>query len=82
MGVHRKALAESLAQADRVFIYQPENLDWDLSELKDYADNIQLCSSIDAIISKLASEVHPNSHFLMMSNGGFGGIYQRLQDEL
>ena len=82
MGVHRKALADSLAQADRVIIYQPEDLGWDLSELKDYADNIQLCSSIDAIMSELAQEVQPNSHFLMMSNGGFGGIYQRLQNEL
>ncbi|HIG65199.1 MAG TPA: UDP-N-acetylmuramate:L-alanyl-gamma-D-glutamyl-meso-diaminopimelate ligase [Methyloprofundus sp.] len=82
MGVHRKALAESLALADHALIYQPEDLGWDLSELKDYAENIQLCSSIDVIISKLASEVQPDSHFLMMSNGGFGGIYQRLKEEL
>ena len=82
MGVHRKALADSLALADRVIIYQPEDLGWDLTELKDYADNIQLCSSIDAIMSELAQEVQSNSHFLMMSNGGFGGIYQRLQNEL
>ncbi|OQK16838.1 UDP-N-acetylmuramate:L-alanyl-gamma-D-glutamyl-meso-diaminopimelate ligase [Methyloprofundus sedimenti] len=82
MGIHRKTLAESLALAERVIIYQPENLGWDLSELKDYADNIQLCSSIDDIISELAREVQPNSHFLLMSNGGFGGIYQRLLNEL
>jgi UDP-N-acetylmuramate: L-alanyl-gamma-D-glutamyl-meso-diaminopimelate ligase len=82
MGVHRKALAESLALADQALIYQPEDLGWDLSELKDYAENIQLCNSIDVIISKLASEVQPDSHFLMMSNGGFGGIYQRLKEEL
>jgi len=82
MGIHRKTLAESLALAERVIIYQPEDLGWDLSELKDYADNIQLCSSIDDIISELAREVQPNSHFLLMSNGGFGGIYQRLQNEL
>ena len=82
MGVHRKTLAESLALAERVIIYQPEDLGWDLSELKGYADNIQLCSSIDGIISELAQEVQPNSHFLLMSNGGFGGIYQRLLNEL
>jgi len=82
MGVHREALASSLALADRTLVYQPENLNWDLSELSSQADNIQICSSIDEIIQELQKEVAPNSHFLMMSNGSFGGIYKRLQDEL
>lgn len=55
---------------------------WDLSGLNNYADNIQLCTSIDAIISQLQQEVAVDTHFLLMSNGSFGGIYQRLQAEL
>ena len=82
MGVHREVLAESLALADRTLIYQPENLDWDLSELQTLANNIKICTSIDEIIAELQQEVAPSSHFLMMSNGSFGGIYQRLQNEL
>jgi len=82
MGVHRKELADALSLADRTIIYQPENLAWDLSELKTYADNIQICTSIDEIIAELQQEVAAKSHFLMMSNGSFGGIYQRLKNEL
>jgi UDP-N-acetylmuramate: L-alanyl-gamma-D-glutamyl-meso-diaminopimelate ligase len=82
MGIHREALANSLALADRTLVYQPENLTWDLSELSDFSDNIQICSSIDEIIQELRKEVALNSHFLMMSNGSFGGIYKRLQEEL
>jgi len=82
MGVHRKELADALSLADRTIIYQPENLAWDLSELKTYADNIQICTSIDEIIAELQQEVAAQSHFLMMSNGSFGGIYQRLKNEL
>ncbi|WP_428353054.1 UDP-N-acetylmuramate:L-alanyl-gamma-D-glutamyl-meso-diaminopimelate ligase [Methyloprofundus sp.] len=82
MGVHREVLADSLILADRVLIYQPEELGWDLSELQTETNNIQICSSIDHIISELQQEVAPDSHFLMMSNGSFGGIYQRLQNEL
>ena len=82
MGVHRHVLAESLALADRTLIYQPENFSWDLSELKNCANNIKICTSIDEIMTELQQEVAPNSHFLMMSNGSFGGIYQRLQNEL
>jgi UDP-N-acetylmuramate: L-alanyl-gamma-D-glutamyl-meso-diaminopimelate ligase len=82
MGVHQETLAQSLALADRAIIYQPDNLTWDLSDLNKYADNIQLCTSIDAIISQLQQEVATDTHFLLMSNGSFGGIYQRLQAEL
>ena len=82
MGVHRDVLAESLALADRTLIYQPEHLSWDLTELQKNAANIEIFTSIDEIINELQQEVAPNSHFLMMSNGSFGGIYQRLQEEL
>ncbi len=82
MGVHREVLAESLALADRTLIYQPEELDWDLTELETDTNNIKICTSIDQIMHELQQEVAPDSHFLMMSNGSFGGIYQRLQSEL
>lgn len=82
MGVHREVLAESLELADRALIYQPEELDWDLTALQTDGNNIKICTSIDAIMSELKQEVAANSHFLMMSNGSFGGIYQRLQNDL
>ncbi|HEY8158119.1 MAG TPA: UDP-N-acetylmuramate:L-alanyl-gamma-D-glutamyl-meso-diaminopimelate ligase [Methylobacter sp.] len=82
LGVHTKTLAESLDNADLAIIYQPEALGWNLSELKRYAGNIEICSSLDEIIAKLKFEARYGGHFVLMSNGSFGGIYQRLQDEL
>ncbi|MDP3876364.1 MAG: UDP-N-acetylmuramate:L-alanyl-gamma-D-glutamyl-meso-diaminopimelate ligase [Methylobacter sp.] len=82
LGVHTQTLAQSLADADVAIIYQPEALGWDLSELKKYAENIEICSSLDDIIAKLKFEARYGGHFVLMSNGSFGGIYQRLQDEL
>jgi UDP-N-acetylmuramate: L-alanyl-gamma-D-glutamyl-meso-diaminopimelate ligase len=82
MGVHTKALAESLVEANLAIIYQPENLDWDLTELQKYADNIAICTSLDAIISRIKTEASANTHAVLMSNGSFGGIYQRLKNEL
>lgn len=82
LGVHTQTLAESLDNADLAIIYQPEALGWDLSELKRYAGNIEICSSLDDIISKLKFEARYGGHFVLMSNGSFGGIYQRLQDAL
>ncbi len=82
LGVHTKTLAESLGNADLAIIYQPEAMNWDLTELKKYAGNIEICQSLDEIIAKLKFEARYGGHFVLMSNGSFGGIYQRLQDEL
>lgn len=82
LGVHTESLAASLAQADQAIIYQPDNLGWDLSQLLAYANNIEIVDSLDAIIERIKAEVGHNSHVLLMSNGSFGGIYQRLQQAL
>jgi UDP-N-acetylmuramate: L-alanyl-gamma-D-glutamyl-meso-diaminopimelate ligase len=82
MGVHRKELVSALRSADKVIIYQSENVAWDLSELQVYTDKIQICMSIGEIVTKLQQEVAAQSHFLIMSNGSFGGIYQRIKSEL
>ncbi|MBK8816769.1 MAG: UDP-N-acetylmuramate:L-alanyl-gamma-D-glutamyl-meso-diaminopimelate ligase [Methylococcaceae bacterium] len=82
LGVHTESLARSLHTADQAILYQPDNLGWDLSGLKQYAHNIEICSSLDDIIAKLKLEANNGGHFVLMSNGSFGGIYQRLQEVL
>jgi len=82
LGVHTQSLAESMAEADSAIVYQPDNLGWDLSQLLKYADNIRISNSLDAIIDTIKAEVGGVCHVLLMSNGSFGGIYQRLRDEL
>ena len=82
LGVHTETLAKSLGDADLAIIYQPQNLDWDLSKLLNYANNIEICQSLDDIIARLKVEARAGGHFVLMSNGSFGGIYQRLQEEL
>jgi UDP-N-acetylmuramate: L-alanyl-gamma-D-glutamyl-meso-diaminopimelate ligase len=78
MGVHTETLAHSLAAADLAIIYQPEHLDWDLSALTAYADNIKISQTLDDIIAMLKLEAAAGGHFVLMSNGSFGGIYKRL----
>ena len=82
MGVHTETLAKSLGQADLAIIYQPQNMGWDLSQLKKYAGNIEICQTLDDIIARLKFEARYGGHFVLMSNGSFGGIYQRLQEAL
>jgi len=82
LGVHTESLAKSLAEANQAIIYQPENLGWDLSQLLQHADNIQIRSDLEAIIDTIKAEAGGVCHVLLMSNGSFGGIYQRLKAEL
>ena len=82
LGIHTRSLAESLAEADEAIIYQPANLDWDLSQLLQYTDNIRISSDLEAIINTIKAETDGVCHVLLMSNGSFGGIYQRLRNEL
>jgi len=82
LGVHTETLAKSLAAADLALIYQPPALGWDLSLLTSYADNIEICPSLESIISILKQQAHHGGHFVLMSNGSFGGIYQQLEQAL
>lgn len=80
MGIHTETLATSLSVADLAIIYQPENMTWDISGLTQYANNIEICPTLDEILAKLKLQAHKGGHFVFMSNGAFGGIYKRLQE--
>jgi UDP-N-acetylmuramate: L-alanyl-gamma-D-glutamyl-meso-diaminopimelate ligase len=82
MGVHVQSLAQSLQNADLAIIYQSKDMQWNVKELEDRSGNITIATTIDEIIQKLKAEVRYGGHFVIMSNGSFGGIYKRLQNEL
>jgi len=50
--------------------------------LYDFKINIQICRTLDGIIEKLKLEARYGGHFVLMSNGSFGGIYKSLQTAL
>ena len=82
MGIHTETLANSLKEADLAIIYQPDDLNWDLSALSGYNENIQIYTSLHDIIQRVANSADSETHCVLMSNGSFGGIYQPLQDRL
>ncbi len=83
MGVHKKQLAQSLTKADAVLLYQPQDIDWDMqSVVNELGEKGQLLRQIDDIVSLLKQQAKPGDHILIMSNGGFGGIHQKVLDAL
>ncbi|MCK4089953.1 UDP-N-acetylmuramate:L-alanyl-gamma-D-glutamyl-meso-diaminopimelate ligase [Acinetobacter radioresistens] len=79
MGSHKDGLAHSTRLADEVIWYQPEGLDWDLQPVVEAAPNkSQVSRSLDEIIQRIVQEAGEGDAVVMMSNGGFGGLHQKL----
>jgi UDP-N-acetylmuramate: L-alanyl-gamma-D-glutamyl-meso-diaminopimelate ligase len=82
LGVMKSALPASLKQADLVFCYQA-NLGWDAKEaLAPIAGKTQVHDDLQQLIDAIVSQAKAGDQVLVMSNGGFGGIHQKLLDAL
>lgn len=83
MGVHQQTLAASLLQADQVILYQDAQLSWSLDTIREQlGEKAVLHQQIDAIVKQLAQQAQPGDHIVVMSNGSFGGIHQKILDAL
>jgi UDP-N-acetylmuramate: L-alanyl-gamma-D-glutamyl-meso-diaminopimelate ligase len=83
LGVHREELAEALAGADCVWIYQPAGLDWDLAGVASaLGSKARVLPEVPALVAALATELEAGDRVVVMSNGGFGGLHGRLLDAL
>ncbi len=79
MGSHKDGLAHSARAADQVIWYQPAGLDWDLSPVVAAASNAaQIADHLDMIIQRICQEATEGDAVVIMSNGGFGGLHQKL----
>ncbi|MEI7456811.1 MAG: UDP-N-acetylmuramate:L-alanyl-gamma-D-glutamyl-meso-diaminopimelate ligase [Nitrosomonadales bacterium] len=82
LGVMKDALPGSLKDADQVFCYSG-NLGWDAkSALAVMGNKAVVIDDLDALIDAIAKSAVPGDHILVMSNGGFGGIHDKLLKKL
>ncbi len=82
LGVMKQALPASLVDADLVFCYGA-NLGWDASEaLAPMGNKAKVFDHMDALIGAIVDEAKNGDQILVMSNGGFGGIHQKLLSQL
>ncbi len=87
LGVMKAQLPDSLQQADQVFAYGANNgkesLGWDLTEVLSplnvkEAGKAEAFDDLGTLVSAVAKEAKPGDHILVMSNGGFGGVHQKI----
>ncbi|MBT3013235.1 MAG: UDP-N-acetylmuramate:L-alanyl-gamma-D-glutamyl-meso-diaminopimelate ligase [Candidatus Thiodiazotropha sp. (ex Lucina aurantia)] len=82
-GVHADRLADALRTADQVMMFMPDDLQWDAAAaLASLGDRAELFSDTASMVSRAVEMARPGDHILVMSNGGFEAIHQRLLDAL
>lgn len=79
LGVLRRELIDCCAPADGVFWFRGENIQWNLAEL------VSACvvparqfDDLERLMEAVADLPRRTRHVVLMSNGGFGGIHQKL----
>ena len=79
MGIHKESLAGSLSQADEVILYQPAGLDWDMQGvLEQLGSKAKMYDQIDTLVRVATDKRNVGDQLLVMSNGGFSGIHDKL----
>lgn len=88
MGLHESSLADACANADAVLWYSPANLEWNIRSVIEQTSVLaEAHETIDEIIERCCALVASldNSepvHFVVMSNGSFMGVHQKLMAAL
>ena len=78
LGVMKDALPACLKEADLVFCYGA-NLGWDAAEaLSTIKDKSSVYEDLDSLVSAIAKVAKAGDYVLVMSNGGFGGVHQKI----
>jgi UDP-N-acetylmuramate: L-alanyl-gamma-D-glutamyl-meso-diaminopimelate ligase len=79
LGVHRDTLAGSLAAADRVFVFEPPELGWDVrGAVQALGARATVHRDVEALARAIAAETKSGDTVLVMSNGSFGGLHGKL----
>ncbi|MFG6179016.1 UDP-N-acetylmuramate:L-alanyl-gamma-D-glutamyl-meso-diaminopimelate ligase [Halomonas sp. THAF12] len=79
LGTLSERLASSVASADAAYWYQPPGLDWSLAPVVEASGRPGgVYDDLDALVAALVAEAREGDRLVVMSNGGFGGIHDRL----
>ncbi|MCU7875948.1 MAG: UDP-N-acetylmuramate:L-alanyl-gamma-D-glutamyl-meso-diaminopimelate ligase [Candidatus Thiodiazotropha sp. (ex Lucinoma borealis)] len=82
-GVHADQIALALQAADQVMMFVPDDLQWDAAaSLAPLGSRVAFFSDTQSMVTEVVEMAQSGDHLLVMSNGGFEAIHQRLLDAL
>ncbi|GGW27387.1 UDP-N-acetylmuramate:L-alanyl-gamma-D-glutamyl-meso-diaminopimelate ligase [Vreelandella hamiltonii] len=79
LGALRERLNDSVADADHSFWFQPAGVEWSMDSLVEaQGSRASLYRDIDALVQAVVAQASPLDRIVVMSNGGFDGVHERL----
>ena len=79
MGVHNETLANSLQDADIVWMFRPDGVGAEFEEsLAPLGKKLRLHTDYDQLVNDMSTKVLSGDQVVFMSNGGFGSARQTL----
>ena len=82
MGIHQQVLSDALVGANKVIVYQSQDLAWNPAEVLQAHPHIEFLDDIGEIVEKVVDHAQTGDHIVIMSNGGFDNINVRLPERL
>ena len=83
LGVHRETLAAALAHADQAWLFAPPDLGWDTSGVTGaLGAHGHSASTLPELLDQLDRALKPGDQVVIMSNGAFDGLHDRLLERL
>jgi len=81
MGIHKASLPQAFEQADEVYAFIDDAWNWQLPT-EAFSQPVHVQNSYEALLVQLKNNLQAGDTVVMMSNGSFGGIHQKLFAEL
>lgn len=83
LGISKDELAPSLGRADEIYMFQPEQLPWLVADVVDACiQPAYWTADIDLLVEMITKSAKPTDAILIMSNGGFSGIHNKILESL
>lgn len=83
LGQFQADLCEAMQEADHIFIYEPPTLSWSTKAAFNKSKKpVDILNDLDALVATIIKTAAEGDHLLIMSNGGFGGIHDKILQQL
>ena len=81
-GTHKEELVPATQHADLVFWFEPEGLDWSMTEATSELNGHFVFRDTNQLHDALVRQLHSGDHVVIMSNGSFSGLHRQLLQSL
>lgn len=77
MGIHKATLPLAFKEADAVYAFIDDDWNWQLP-IEEFTQSVTVKNSYERLLEQLVKDLQPGDTVVIMSNGSFGGIHQKL----